>query len=51
MEITGADAGFQSVRWVLKTDKIKIIADLLLEGTDELISGANKNDYHIKTLT
>ncbi len=47
MEITGADAG--SIGPVgLKNKKIKIVADLLLEDADELISGANKNDYHIK---
>lgn len=49
MEITGADAG--SIGPVnLKNEKIKIIADLLLEDADELISGANKNDYHIKNI-
>jgi prolyl-tRNA synthetase len=49
MEITGADAG--SIGPVgLKNNKIKIIADLLLEDADELISGANKNDYHIKNI-
>ncbi len=48
-EITGADAG--SIGPVgLKNKKIKIIADLLLEDADELISGANKNDYHIKNI-
>ncbi|MEO8210896.1 MAG: proline--tRNA ligase, partial [bacterium] len=52
MEITGADAG--SIGPILSSDlknkKIKIIADLLLEDADELISGANKNDYHIKNI-
>lgn len=49
MEITGADAG--SIGPVnLKNMKIKIIADLLLEDADELISGANRNDYHIKNI-
>ena len=49
LEITGADAG--SIGPVgLKNNKIKIIADLLLEEADELISGANKNDYHIKNI-
>lgn len=48
-EITGADAG--SIGPVgMKNNKIKIIADLLLEDADELISGANKNDYHIKNI-
>jgi len=49
MEITGADAG--SIGPIgLKNKKIKIIADLLLEDADELISGANKNDYHFKNI-
>ena len=48
-EISGADAG--SIGPVgFKNTKIKIIADLLLEDADELISGANKNDYHIKNI-
>ncbi len=47
IEITGADAG--SIGPVgLKNKNIKIIADLLLEDADELISGANKNDFHLK---
>jgi len=49
MEISGADAG--SIGPInLKNKKIKIIADLLLEDADELISGANKNDYHFKNI-
>lgn len=49
LEITGADAG--SIGPVgLKNNKIKIIADLLLEDADELISGANRNDYHIMNI-
>ncbi|MEO6696088.1 MAG: proline--tRNA ligase [Ignavibacteria bacterium] len=49
LEITGADAG--SIGPIgLKNKKIKIIADLLLEDGDELISGANKNDYHLKNI-
>lgn len=48
-EITGAEAG--SIGPVgLKNKKIKIVADLLLEDADELISGANKNDYHLKNI-
>ncbi len=48
-EITGADAG--SIGPIgFKNNKIKIIADLLLEDADELISGANRNDYHIKNI-
>jgi len=47
--ITGADAG--SIGPVgLKNNEVKIIADLLLRDADELISGANKNDYHIKNI-
>ncbi|MBS1552397.1 MAG: proline--tRNA ligase [Bacteroidetes bacterium] len=49
MEITGADAG--SIGPVgLKNKNIRIIADLLLEDADELVSGANKNDYHLKNI-
>ncbi|MEO8666228.1 MAG: proline--tRNA ligase [Ignavibacteria bacterium] len=49
MEITGADAG--SIGPIgLKNKKINIIADHLLEDADELISGANKNDYHHKNI-
>jgi len=48
-EISGADAG--SIGPIgLKNKKIKIIADLLLEDSDELISGANKNDYHYRNI-
>ncbi len=48
IEITGADAG--SIGPIGLNNKIKIIADLLLEDADELISGANKNDYHFKNI-
>lgn len=49
MEITGADAG--SIGPIgFKNNKIKIVADLLLEDADELISGACKNDYHYKNI-
>lgn len=47
--ITGADAGSIGPLG-LKNKKIKIIADMLLEDADELISGANRNDYHIKNI-
>jgi prolyl-tRNA synthetase len=48
-QITGADAG--SIGPIgLKNKKVRIVADLLLEDADELISGANKNDYHIKNI-
>ncbi|MFZ1322247.1 MAG: proline--tRNA ligase [Ignavibacteria bacterium] len=51
-EITGADAGsIGPVNLkVLKNKKVKIIADLLLEDSNEIISGANKNDHHIKNI-
>lgn len=49
IEITGADAG--SIGPIgYKNRKIKIVADLLLEDANELISGANKNDYHHKNI-
>lgn len=49
MGITGADAG--SIGPIgLKNKKIKIIADLLLEDADELISGASKNDLHYRNI-
>jgi prolyl-tRNA synthetase len=49
LEITGADAG--SIGPIgLKRKDIRVIADRLLEDSDELISGANKNDYHIKNI-
>ena len=49
VEITGADAG--SIGPInLKNKKIKIIADNLLKDADELISGANENDHHIKNI-
>ncbi|RPI18797.1 MAG: proline--tRNA ligase [Ignavibacteriae bacterium] len=47
-EITGADAG--SIGPVGVEGKLKVIADLRLKEADELISGANKNDYHVKNI-
>lgn len=47
-EITGADAG--SIGPIGVEGKLKVIADLRLKESDELISGANKNDYHIKNI-
>ncbi len=48
-EITGADAG--SIGPIdLKNNEFKIVADLRLKDSDELISGANINDYHIKNI-
>jgi prolyl-tRNA synthetase len=54
MELTGADGG--SIGPVgLKTRtaasaKFRIIADKRLEGANNLISGANRNDYHITNI-
>jgi len=49
MEITGADAG--SIGPIgLKSPNVKLIADLRLKDANGLISGANKNDYHIKNI-
>lgn len=49
LEITGADAG--SIGPIgLKKNIVKIVADIRLEGADELISGATKNDYHIRNI-
>lgn len=49
IEITGADAG--SIGPIgLKAKNIKLAADLRLKDANVLISGANKNDYHIKNI-
>ena len=49
LTITGADAG--SIGPIgLKNKDVKIVADLRLKDADELISGANKNDFHIKNI-
>ncbi|MDD5363143.1 MAG: proline--tRNA ligase [Ignavibacteria bacterium] len=49
LEITGADAG--SIGPIgLKNNNVEIVADFRLQDADELISGANKNDYHIKNI-
>ena len=48
-EITGAEAGSIGPLG-LKNKEVKIVADLLLRDADELISGANKNDYHIRNI-
>jgi prolyl-tRNA synthetase len=49
LEITGADAG--SIGPIgLKNKNLEIVADYRLQDADELISGANKNDYHIKNI-
>jgi prolyl-tRNA synthetase len=49
MEITGADAG--SIGPVgLPGNNIEIIADFRLKDANELISGANRNDYHKKNI-
>ncbi|HTR80518.1 MAG TPA: proline--tRNA ligase [Bacteroidota bacterium] len=43
--LTGADAG--SIGPIGLKAKFRIIADKRLEGANDLVSGANKNDYHI----
>ncbi|HMT12028.1 MAG TPA: His/Gly/Thr/Pro-type tRNA ligase C-terminal domain-containing protein, partial [Ignavibacteria bacterium] len=49
MEIAGADAG--SIGPInFKNKDVKVIADLRLKDSDELVSGACKNDYHIKNI-
>lgn len=48
LAITGADAG--SIGPIGLKTNLKIIADLRLENADELISGANKNDYHHRNI-
>lgn len=46
LSLTGADAG--SIGPIgLREKGFKIIADKRLEGANNLISGANKNDYHL----
>jgi prolyl-tRNA synthetase len=49
LEITGADAGSIGPIGLKKSD-IWIIADNALMDADELVSGANKNDYHTKNI-
>lgn len=46
--ISGAEAG--SIGPIGFKAKIRIVADLRLEDADELVSGANENDYHIKNI-
>ncbi len=49
MEIAGADAG--SIGPIgFKNKDVKMIADLRLKDADELISGANRNDYHYRNI-
>jgi len=48
-DIAGAEAG--SIGPVnFRNNSVKIIADNRLKDSDELVSGANKNDYHIKNI-
>ncbi len=48
-DITGADAG--SIGPIgFKSKDVRMIADLRLQDADELISGANKNDYHYRNI-
>ncbi len=46
--LTGADAG--SIGPIGLKAKFRILADKRLEGANGLISGANKNDYHITNI-
>jgi prolyl-tRNA synthetase len=49
MEIAGADAG--SIGPIgFKDPRVRMAADLRLKDADELISGANENDYHVKNI-
>jgi len=48
MELTGADAG--SIGPIGLKTKMRIIADKRLKDGNRLISGANKNDYHIANI-
>jgi len=43
-ELTGADVGFVSP---VGLDNVKVFADTVLEGTTDLVAGANENDYHV----
>ena len=45
LELTGADAG--SIGAIGLKNNFKIFADKKLEGRNNLVSGANKNDFHI----
>ncbi|MGA7159599.1 MAG: proline--tRNA ligase [Bacteroidota bacterium] len=46
--LTGADAG--SIGPIGLKTKFRILADTRLEGANGLISGANKNDYHLANI-
>ncbi len=48
IEWTGADAG--SIGPINLKMKMRMIADKRLEGANNLVSGANKNDYHYKNI-
>ncbi len=51
LELTGADGGsIGPVGLNAKGKKFKIIADKRLEGANNLISGANRNDYHLMNI-
>jgi prolyl-tRNA synthetase len=44
-EVTGAQAGFIGPQGL--DDGVRIVADLTLEGTHGLVTGANQDDYHV----
>ncbi|MGI6395104.1 MAG: proline--tRNA ligase [bacterium] len=48
MKVTGAETGFAGP--VKLKEKIKIVADRLFEGKKNLVSGANKTDYHLENV-
>jgi prolyl-tRNA synthetase len=51
LELTGADGGsIGPVGLNAKGKKFRIIVDKRLEGANNLISGANKNDYHVMNI-
>ncbi len=50
-ELTGADGGsIGPVGLASRGKKFRIIADKRLEGANNLISGANRNDYHLMNI-
>jgi prolyl-tRNA synthetase len=50
-ELTGADGGsIGPVGLNTKGKKFRIIADKRLEGANNLVSGANRNDYHLMNI-
>lgn len=48
MDITGANHG--SIGPINLKTKVKVVADLLLKGANGLVSGANKDGFHLKNI-